>query len=75
VQSDPIGVWGGLNTYAYAGLDPLRSVDALGLMPGDIFNTREAAEADRAIFDALLRERAFALDVILSQLVGGDEWS
>src|SRR5690606_25255392 len=31
VESDPIGIGGGLNTYGYVGANPLRDVDPLGL--------------------------------------------
>jgi RHS repeat-associated protein len=40
IQSDPIGLWGGMSTYGYVSSSPLRYVDRFGLQlsPWDIFN-------------------------------------
>ncbi|MCC6707728.1 MAG: hypothetical protein IT492_09220 [Gammaproteobacteria bacterium] len=34
VESDPIGIYGGINTFSYAGNNPVRFVDPLGLAGG-----------------------------------------
>ena len=44
-QSDPIGLGGGLNRFAYVGGNPLRYVDPLGLTQADIDNAFATAKA------------------------------
>ena len=50
VQSDPIGLRGGLNSYRYAVSSPLRFIDPRGLNPGDLFQTPDDAAIDAAIY-------------------------
>jgi RHS repeat-associated protein len=40
IESDPIGLDGGLNTYAYATSNPLNMVDPLGLMVNGTYNLK-----------------------------------
>ncbi|MGD5182292.1 RHS repeat-associated core domain-containing protein, partial [Xanthomonas citri pv. citri] len=42
VQSDPIGLRGGLNSYAYADSNPIGNVDSLGLAPNRLLGYNPA---------------------------------
>lgn len=46
VESDPIGLEGGISTYGYAISNPIGRFDANGLRPGDAFSSMSAALKD-----------------------------
>ncbi|MCW0368854.1 hypothetical protein NB699_003837 [Xanthomonas sacchari] len=72
VQSDRIGLAGGVSTFVYVGGNPVGSIDLFGLAPGDRYKTIDGAAA-AAISDAntLTRRSGFEYGGRLKILLGG----
>ena len=51
IESDPIGLGGGLNTYAYVASNPLRHIDPFGLTQEQINDMLELARDTQADLD------------------------
>ena len=46
LESDPIGLRGGVNIYGYVSQNPAKNIDRSGLKPGDRFSTAQEAACD-----------------------------
>jgi RHS repeat-associated protein len=73
-QGDPIGLAGGLNSYGYAGGDPVNSADPFGLCPPCSASDMQAIAADVAAKTQALRQLEPAMLAVANlPLVGAGE--